>query len=63
MDACGSFPLDVCEDMKKEMFLELLPQVCPWSPQGNGWEEPLLRSFCDKEEVAVIEPPFTLGLA
>ena len=46
MDGCGSFSLDVCEDvMKMEMFLELLPQVCPWSPQGNSWEEDFVKSF------------------
>ena len=32
MDGCGSFPLDVCEDMMKmEMFLSSFPKLAPFA--------------------------------
>lgn len=59
MDGCGSFPLDVCEDMKMEMFWSSFPKlamVTSGQQLGGG----LYLCVCAKEEVAVLSPSFML---
>lgn len=57
MDDGGSFPLDVCEDMKMEMFFHFRghPRVTA--------EEDRAKIFCGKEVAATVALPFMLANA
>lgn len=59
MDGCGSFPLDVCEDMM-EMFLSFPKLATVTSGQQLGGGLYLCVCVYAKEEVAVLPLCFSL---